>query len=316
MHYSAHLLCVSFPTSLKPPPRPPLHPVLAHIRRFAQTECTAQQGCFFLVSPLMEVASAARAAAASPLPSRTTEVLVALAHRADRAQRELITTHHAFVSSRTQRLHGALSIAVAHAQQVLRALEAVREQRDRERHQGHQQRSGPSASPSTQAAPPSEESRAPTKEEHQLHMRLEKARIDLRRVLPRSVAEVEDTSNVCEGDRTSTSDQSAARTAAALRSLLHTRSMLSVELKKMDTAVQGLAGSSESLATLQQSLQDVHSSMEMAQRMVRTLLRVQSRDDLLLRVSAVLFVLVVLYVVVHRVFRLFPTTVYVTVAEA
>ncbi|CAJ1007475.1 putative Sec20 [Leishmania naiffi] len=260
----------------------------------------------------MEVAAAARAAAASPLASRTTEVLAALAHRADQAQRELITTHHAFVSSRTQRLHGALSIAVAHAQQVLRALEAVREQRDRER---HQQRSGPSASPSTQAAPPSAESRAPTKEEHQLHMRLEKARIDLRRVLPRSVAEVEDTSNVCEGDRTSTSDQSAARTAAALRSLLHTRSMLSVELKKMDTAVQGLAGSSESLATLQQSLQDVHSSMEMAQRMVRTLLRVQSRDDLLLRVSAVLFVLVVFYVVAQRVFRLFPTTVYVTVAE-
>ncbi|AYU76799.1 hypothetical protein, conserved [Leishmania donovani] len=274
----------------------------------------------------MEATAALRAAAASPsppsaspLPPRTAEVLLSLAHRADQALHELITTHHAFVTNRTQRLHGALSIAAAHAQLVLRTLETVREQRERERHRVHQQlqqRSGSSASPATRTASPSVANRAPTKEERQLYMRLEKARIDLRRVLPRAVAEVEDAENVTEGDVTSTSGRSAASTAAALRSLLHTRSMLSMELKKMDTAVQGLAGSSESLATLQQSLQDVHSSMEMAQRMVRTLLTVQSRDDLLLRVSAVLFALVVLYVVAQRVFRLFPTTVYVTLDEA
>ncbi|CBZ24485.1 conserved hypothetical protein [Leishmania mexicana MHOM/GT/2001/U1103] len=274
----------------------------------------------------MEATAALHATAASPSPPsasplrlRTAEVLVSLTRRADQALHELITTHHVFVSNRTQRLHGALSIAVAQAQQVLRTLETVREQRERERHQVYQQlqqRSGSSASPATRTASPSVENRAPTKEEHQLYMQLEKARIDLRRVLPRAVTEVEDTGNVTEDDVTSTSGGSAASTAAALRSLLHTRSMLSVELKKIDTAVQGLAGSSDSLAALQQSLQDVHSSMKMAQRMVRTLLTVQSRDDLLLRVSAVLFALVVLYVVAQRLLRLFPTTVYVTLDEA
>ncbi|GET86639.1 hypothetical protein, conserved [Leishmania tarentolae] len=270
----------------------------------------------------METAVTRRPLAASPLapaaltlPPRTAEALVSLTYRADQALHELITAHHAFVSGRTPRLHGALSIAVAHAQQVLRTLEAVRGLRERERYQG-QQRSDSSASASTQTASPSEKNQTPTQEERELCMRLEKARIDLRRVLPRAVAEVEDAGSIAENNGTSTSDRSAASTAAALRSLLHTRSMLSAELKKMDTAVQGLAGSSESLVALEQSLQNVHASMEMAQRMVRTLLTVQSRDDLLLRVSVILFALVVLYIVAHRVFRLFPTIVYVTVDEA
>ncbi|KAG5510392.1 hypothetical protein GH5_06589 [Leishmania sp. Ghana 2012 LV757] len=251
---------------------------------------------------------------APPLPPKAAEVLVALTRHADRALRELITAHRAFVSNRTQRLHGALSIAVAHAQQVLRALEAVREQRERERHQ-LQQPLRPSAFPATQPASPPAESQTQRTEEHQLCVQLEKTRIDLRRELPRAVAEVEGADNISEGGGTSASGRSAASAAAALRSLLHTRSLLSVELEKMDSVVQGLAGSSESLAALQQSLQNVHSSMETAQRMVRTLLTVQSRDDLLLRVSAALFALVVLYVVAQRVFRLFPATVYVAVGD-
>ena len=191
--------------------------------------------------------------------------------------------------------------AVAHAQHVLKALETVREQR----HQSQQQQ--PSSSQHAAAMQP------PSKEELQLYMRLDKVRIDLRRVLPRAVAVMEDFDGA-EGGGVGAS-RSAASTAAALRSLLHTRSMLSVELQKMDVAVQSLAGLGESLATLHQSLEDVHSSMATAQLMVRKLLTVQSRDDVLLRVSAVLFALVVLYVVAQRIFRFFPVTVYVTVGE-
>ncbi|KAG5484722.1 hypothetical protein LSCM1_06542 [Leishmania martiniquensis] len=269
------------------------------------------------VAPTLREAAAASPSleSVSPLSPKAAEVLAALTHHADQALCGLITAHRAFVSNRTQHLHGALSIAVAHAQQVLRVLETVREQRERDRHL-RQQPLRPWISPDTRPASPPVEGRAQTKEEHQLCARLEKYRIDLRRVLPRAVAEAEGADNIGEGGRTLTSGRSAASAAAALRSLLHTRSMLSVELKKMDSAVQGLAGSSESLAALQQSLQNVHSSMEMAQRMVRTLLTVQSRDDVLLRVSAVLFTVVVLYVVAQRAFRFFPATVYVIVDGA
>lgn len=264
----------------------------------------------------------------SPSPAaasrRTTEVLIALTRRAEDALDDVAAAHHAFTAERTQRRHGALALAAANAQQLLRALEAVREQRERERgrHPAHppppphqQQQPYPS-----RPASPAVQSTAPTQEELQLYIRAEKLRLNLRRVLPRAVAAVEDADVVTGGTAaadgvSSASSRSAASTAAALRSLLHTRSMLSVELKKMDAAVQGIAGSSESLAALHQSLQDVHTTMETAQRMVRRLLTVQSRDDLLLRVSAALFVLVVLYVVAQRVFRFFPATVYVRVDD-
>ncbi|KPA76932.1 hypothetical protein ABB37_07311 [Leptomonas pyrrhocoris] len=258
----------------------------------------------------------------SPPPTfRSTPVLAALAHRAEHALQEVTAAHHAFVSNRTTRQHGALSLAVAHAQHVLKALETMREQRERQRQQQQQQQNRstlqprpvhPSrTAPSTTPPPPSTVP-APSKEELMLYVRIDKVRIDLRRVLPRAVAAMEESGNLDGGEGSS---RSAASTAAALRSLLHTRSMLSVELKKMDTAVHGLASSGESLAALHQSLQDVHSSMATAQRMVRRLLTVQSRDDLLLRLSAVLFVVVVLYVVAQRVFRFFPVTVYVTVGD-
>lgn len=239
--------------------------------------------------------------AASP-SLRYPSVLAVLAHRAEQALADVAAAHHAFITAnRTAQLHGALSLAVAHAQHVLKALETVREQR----HQSQQQQ--PSSSQHAAAMQP------PSKEELQLYMRLDKVRIDLRRVLPRAVAVMEDFDGA-EGGGVGAS-RSAASTAAALRSLLHTRSMLSVELQKMDVAVQSLAGLGESLATLHQSLEDVHSSMATAQLMVRKLLTVQSRDDVLLRVSAVLFALVVLYVVAQRIFRFFPVTVYVTVGE-
>jgi hypothetical protein len=249
----------------------------------------------------------------SPAPSKTrpsTAALAALAHRADQALDDVTTAYHAFISNRTSQSHGALSLAVAHAQQLLRALEAVREQRERQRQQqGRQSTSQPPSSLSR----PSADAHAPGKDEIHLYMRLDKVRIDLRRVLPRAVAAAEEADTFEGGAAGST--RSAASTAAALRSLLHTRSMLSIELQKMDTVVQSLAGSGETLAALHQSLLDVHSSMATAQQLVRALLTVQSRDDVLLRVSAMVFALVVLYVVVQRVFRFFPATVYVDVGE-
>lgn len=265
----------------------------------------------------------AYAAGRSPSPSpalRSVPVLTALAQRAEQSLRDVTAAHHAFLSSRTTRLHGALALAVAHAQQVLKALETVREERERQRQQQQKQPSASPpasftgiASPTAASQPPVRDAPAPSKEELSLYVRIDKIRIDLRRVLPRAVAAVEDGDSVDGGG--SGSSQSAASTAAALRSLLHTRSMLSVELQKMDTAVQGLAGSGESLAALHQSLQGVHASMATAQLMVRKMLKVQSRDDVLLRVSALLFALVVFYVVAQRVLRFFPATVYVTVGD-
>ncbi|KAK7200690.1 Sec20 [Novymonas esmeraldas] len=250
---------------------------------------------------------------ASPQQPRAAEVCAALTRRAEQALRELHATHHAYAADRGQRQHGALSLAVAQAQQVLQALERVRDERERARREmpQPQPRPAPASAGRAPGASPPPPVTTTTLEDMQLHARMGKVRIDLRRVLPRAVAMVEDSDGA--GNGTSASGQSAANTAAALRSLLHTRSMLSVELRKMDAAVHGLSGSSESLAVLHQSLQDVHSSMEAAQRLVRSLLTIQSRDGALLRVSATLFVLVVLYVLAHRVLRFFPATVYVAV---
>ncbi|KPI84402.1 hypothetical protein ABL78_6546 [Leptomonas seymouri] len=246
-------------------------------------------------------------AAPSPLLSlQSTPVLAALAHRAEQALKDVTAAHHAFMCSRTTRLHGVLSLAVSHAQHVLKALETVRDQRERQRQQQH-----PRATP-TPVLPHRRDTHPPSKDELALYMRIDKVRIDLRRVLPRATAAIEESDNA---DGAAGSSRSAASTAAALRSLLRTRSMLSVELKKIDTAVQGLSGSGESLAALHQSLQDVHSSLATARRMVRKLLTVQSRDDLLLRLSAGLFLLVVLYIVAQRVLRFFPATVYVPVED-
>lgn len=253
-------------------------------------------------SPSSSAGALTHTSASSSSPSlHSLPVLIALASKAEDALAEVVAAHRNYTTARGTRQHGALALAVAHAQHVLTALERLREQRERQR----QQQQHTTSTATTTAS---------SKEALVLHVRLDKIRMELRRALPRSVTALEEAdgnSDAAAGG----SSASAASTAAALRSLLHTRAMLSTELHKMDAAVQGLAGSGESLQQLHQSLHDVHSTMSTAQVMVRKLLTIQSRDDLILRVSAVLFGLVVAFIVVQRVGRFFPVTVYVAVDD-
>ncbi|EKF39230.1 hypothetical protein MOQ_000547 [Trypanosoma cruzi marinkellei] len=202
-----------------------------------------------------------------------TEFMVALERRAAVVSTDLNRTLKAHQESHSQRTHGALVLAVAAAQRVVKLLATVKEQQPLSRHSA--------------AAPVS------------LLMQLETHRIAIRRVLPAAVAAAE----------TKRSD-GAADTVNALRSLLHTRSLLNLELRKVQGAVDELAGSSVPLEMLQGTLQDVNATVEVAQRLVRKLLSVKSTDDFVLRISVAIFLLVVAYILAQRLFGYFPTKIY------
>lgn len=143
---------------------------------------------------------------------------------------------------------------------------------------------------------------------------MEQQRLDLRRALPRALAALEEPNGSSSGNGSSSSSTSAAADAAAsLRALMHTRSLLSLELRKVKAAARQLSGAADAVDGLQQTLGDVHGAMEQAQLVVRRLLTVQSREDLVLRLSAAVFVAVVVFVLLQRVLRLFAAAVYVTV---
>ncbi|ORC88587.1 uncharacterized protein TM35_000162250 [Trypanosoma theileri] len=204
------------------------------------------------------------------------EFITALEKRAAVVITDLNRALKSHQESRSQRTHGALVLAIATAQRVAKLLATVKEKQQLHLHQSH---AGSSLSP------------VPTA----LFVQLESHRAAIRRAIPLAVAAAE----------TSGSD-GAADTANALRSLLHTRSLLNVELRKVQGALDELAGSSESLEVLQTSLQDVNATVEMAQLLVRKLLSVKSTDDLILRASLVLFIVVVGYIIAQRIFGFFP----------
>lgn len=262
--------------------------------------------------------------ASSPPSWCSADVLGAVVLRARAATRDLVATHRAFASTPQSRTHGALAVAVSTAQQLLKALELIKEEQNRNR---------------CAASPPSSNSIAPSftklpmdatggndvqtganhtssnAEVLQQLIEAEKYRIELRRLLPRAVAAIEE-SDDGGGPAGSTSTRSAASAAASLRSLLQTRSLLSVELQKMDTATSGLASTTQSLHALQHSLTDVSTTMEAAEKAVRKLITIESRDDAILRLSILFFIVVLLYILLQRVGRFFPSSVYVTLDDA
>ncbi|EAN79654.1 Sec20, putative [Trypanosoma equiperdum] len=127
---------------------------------------------------------------------------------------------------------------------------------------------------------------------------LESHRAAICRALPAAAAAVE-----------ASGEESAAEKVNALRSLMHTRSILNAELHKVQGAVKELAGSSESLEVLHGALQNVNATVEIAQKMVGKLLSIKTVDDIVLRVSLFCFVLVVAYIITQRVFGFFPSVV-------
>ncbi|ESL06199.1 hypothetical protein TRSC58_06130 [Trypanosoma rangeli SC58] len=201
------------------------------------------------------------------------EFMVALEQRAADAVADLNRALKAHQESQGQRTHGALVLTVTAAQRVAKLLTTVKEKHPLGRH--------------STAAPVS------------LLVKLESHRTAIRRVLPAAAA-------AAEAHRLG----GAADTVNALRSLLHTRSLLNVELRKVQGAVDELAGTSVSLELLQSTLQDVNATVEVAQRLVRKLLSVKSTDDLLLRISVAVFVVVLAYILAQRLFGFFPTLIY------
>ncbi|RNF10627.1 hypothetical protein TraAM80_01443 [Trypanosoma rangeli] len=203
------------------------------------------------------------------------EFMVALEQRAADTVADLNRALKAHQESQGQRTHSALVLTVTAAQRVAKLLATVKEKHPLRRH--------------STAAPVS------------LLVKLESHRTAIRRALPAAVAAAEAEAHRLGG---------AADTVNALRSLLHTRSLLNVELRKVQGAVDELAGTSVSLELLQSTLQDVNATVEVAQRLVRKLLSVKSTDDFLLRISVAVFVVVLAYILAQRLFGFFPTLIY------
>lgn len=244
----------------------------------------------------------------------STELLEKVDQRAVVVIDELSTAYQRFLEESTPRTHGALVLAVAQAQQLAKVLELIKAQQQQQR-QSQAERS--LAVPTQPDAPPAENGSftmtssfsmpgGAVRPPAALLVQLDQRRLELRRVLPRAAGTLEEAES-----RMSNGQSAAADNAAALRSLLQTRSLLSVELQKVEGAVQELANSSETIQIIKRSLRNVHQTMEAAQRMVRQLLVIQSRDDLLLKLSMLCFFAAIGYVILQRVFRCFPVTRYV-----
>lgn len=225
-------------------------------------------------------------------PPTSSELLHILRSRAQKIVDELPVVQRSYRSEPNSRTHGALTLAVSEAQHLSKLLDKMRVHWKQHRQRQHEQNA------------PGEGSTASVSSLRGWEV-IEAVHVELRRALPHAVAAL--------GETPSNQATAAADTAAALRSLLHTRSMLLVEQNKVKAVVTQISTSAESLNVVNGALGEVEAAMQQAQHMVRRLLRVQSCDDVILRVSVVLFVLALAFVVLQRVFRLFPMTVYVEV---
>ncbi|CCW60441.1 unnamed protein product [Phytomonas sp. EM1] len=262
------------------------------------------------------------------MPQNITEDIIhAFDNRTQRSLRELLSTQRAYTAEPNVQNHGAFALAIAEARRLLLFSDSLhlklrKQQQQSKRKRRHQEQTAdlPSELPhSTSALEPLSSSGDVTIPDipSALLLQLDERRQELRRRLSHSVSLLEEARHE-PGDphRTAgppTDDVGAADAAASLRSLLHTRTMLLTELQKVESTVQQLATSSETLGLVQHSLREVHAGMAQAQQLVRRLLAVQSRDDLLLRLSVVVFVTVVGYILLQRVGRFFPVVEYVTV---
>eukprot|EP00796_Vickermania_ingenoplastis_P004870 gene4870-3491_t len=93
---------------------------------------------------------------------------------------------------------------------------------------------------------------------------------------------------------------------AAVQSLLRTRAVLSIEVQRVEGALEEIKSDTENMETLHQSLLGVTSSMGQAKSYTRRLLAADTVDSAVLRISFVCFMMAMGYVLLHRLFGLFP----------
>lgn len=89
-----------------------------------------------------------------------------------------------------------------------------------------------------------------------------------------------------------------------LQTLMRVRGLLAVENMKMDQVIASISEGSSALQALHARLEEVGATLTFTHTLVRGLLRVKTLDDLALRISWVLFVVVVLFVWSQRIFGL------------
>lgn len=97
----------------------------------------------------------------------------------------------------------------------------------------------------------------------------------------------------------------------AVSSLLRTRAALSIEVKKVDGALQELKGDKESMEELHQALTNVSGALDTAMSFTKKLMSIQKADDFFLRASFMAFLLTVAYIILQRVFGFFPVVILV-----
>lgn len=130
-----------------------------------------------------------------------------------------------------------------------------------------------------------------------LMLQLQQAKQVLLQTIGTSAAAL-DTTAVTRAGRLSRKDKSSERLGAGeeLAALLRTRKLLAAENMKMDQVVSSVAEGSAALATLYSKLGEVDSTLTATQSIVRSMLKVQSIDDLILRVTWLCFFATVLYI--------------------
>jgi hypothetical protein len=87
-----------------------------------------------------------------------------------------------------------------------------------------------------------------------------------------------------------------------LHTLMRVRGLLAAENMKMDQVVASISEGSVALRTLHAKLEEVDAKLTFTQTLVRGMLRVKTLDDVLLRLSWVLFFVVVFFVWSQRIF--------------
>jgi hypothetical protein len=94
-----------------------------------------------------------------------------------------------------------------------------------------------------------------------------------------------------------------------LQTLMRVRGLLAVENMKMDTVIASISEGSLALQALHARLEEVDETLTFTQSIVKGMLRVKTIDDLILRVTWVLFFAVVCFVWSQRIFGFGAVTV-------
>jgi hypothetical protein len=94
-------------------------------------------------------------------------------------------------------------------------------------------------------------------------------------------------------------------TSEAVHSLLRTRNSLTNEVHRMESAVQKLIEGGESLKNVKDQLEEVDAQLSRTGRLLRQIARMDTVDDVVLRVSIVLYLLLLGYIWSSRLFGAF-----------